>query len=142
MSSGNDRIPSGVLHPIHGALLAGALPLYLGGLLSDYAYSSTYHVQWTNFASWLIAGGLVFNGLALLWSLIRLIITRHRSGIMVAHVFLLLITWALGFYNSLIHAKDAWATMPTGMVLSIIVVILACASTWVGFAKFGVGSTR
>lgn len=142
MSSGNDRIPPGMLHPIHGALLAGAFPLYLGGLLSDYAYSSTYHVQWTNFASWLIAGGLVFNGLALLWSLIRLIIARHRNGIMVAHAFLLLITWVLGFYNSLIHAKDAWATMPTGMVLSIIVVIFACASTWVGFAKFGVGGTR
>lgn len=142
MSSGNDRIHLRVLHPIHGALLAGALPLFLGGLLSDYAYSSTYHVQWTNFASWFIAGALVFNGFALLWSIIQLITAHHRSGLLISYTLLLLATWILGFYNALVHAKDAWASMPTGMILSAIVVILAGAYTWVGFAKFGVGGTR
>ena len=47
------------LHPLHAILLAFPLPLFLGALLSDLAYSSTYEVQWTNFASWLIAGAML-----------------------------------------------------------------------------------
>lgn len=70
------------LHPIHGALLAGTIPLFLGGALSDYAYSVTYQIQWANFASWLIAGALVFGALALLCSIIHVIRSPHRGGSM------------------------------------------------------------
>ena len=41
--------------PLHGTLLAGTVPLFLGALLSDIAYGQTYQIQWANFASWLIA---------------------------------------------------------------------------------------
>ena len=44
------------IHPVHAVLASSALPLFLGALLSDWAYSSSYEIQWTNFASWLIAG--------------------------------------------------------------------------------------
>ena len=47
------------IHPLHAALLAGTVPLFLGALLSDIAYARTYEIQWANFASWLIVGGLV-----------------------------------------------------------------------------------
>src|SRR5690606_4252636 len=101
----NDRLDQWVLHPIHGALLAGTIPLFLGGLLSDFAYSSSYHIQWANFAAWLIAGGLVFGGFALVWSIVHLV--RHRGPFAVIYPLLLLTTWILGLLNSLIHAKDA-----------------------------------
>ena len=142
MTVATDRIDQWVLHPIHGALLAGTLPLFLGGLLSDYAYTSSYEIQWANFASWLIAGGLVFCGFTLLWAVINLARTQHRDKLAVAYPILLLVTWVLGFINSLVHAKDAWASMPDGLILSFIVVLLACVSTWIGFAKFGVGGTK
>jgi uncharacterized membrane protein len=142
MTVATDRIDQWVLHPIHGALLAGTLPLFLGGLLSDYAYTSSYEIQWANFASWLIAGGLVFCGFTLLWAVINLARTQHRDKLAVAYPILLLVTWVLGFINSLVHAKDAWASMPDGLILSFIVVLLACVSTWIGFAKFGVGAAR
>ena len=51
------RSPPGRLHAI---LLAGSVPLFLGALLSDIAYYQSYQIQWANFASWLIAGGLFF----------------------------------------------------------------------------------
>lgn len=140
MTVSNDRLDQWALHPIHGALLAGTIPLFLGGLLSDFAYSSSYHIQWANFAAWLIAGGLVFGGFAFVWSIVHLV--RHRGPFAVIYTLLLLTTWILGFLNSLIHAKDAWASMPAGLTLSLIVVLLACASTWLGFAKFGVGGAR
>lgn len=137
--TGDDRW---VLHPLHGALLAGTVPLFLGGLLSDYAYTSSYHIQWANFASWLIAGGLVFGGFALLCAVIGLFRHSRKSTLAIIYTLLLVVTWVLGFINSLMHAKDAWASMPSGLILSVIVLLLACASTWIGLAKFGVGGTK
>lgn len=137
--TGDDRW---VLHPLHGALLAGTVPLFLGGLLSDYAYTSSYHIQWANFASWLIAGGLVFGGFALLCAVIGLFRHSRKSTLAIIYTLLLVVTWVLGFINSLVHAKDAWASMPSGLILSVIVLLLACASTWIGLVKFGVGGTK
>lgn len=61
----------------------------------------------------LIAGGLVFCGLAILFALANLI-SAGRRGRAMTYVLLLVATWGLGFINALQHAKDAWATMPTG----------------------------
>jgi uncharacterized membrane protein len=116
-------------------LLAGTVPLFLGATLSDIAYFKTYEVQWSNFAAWLIAGGLVFCGLALLFAVVNLIRARHRKGRPLAYFIVLLATWLLGFINALEHAKDAWATMPLGLVLSVIVTVLACAATWIGLSN-------
>lgn len=137
-----DRINQRPIHPLHGLLLAATIPLFLGGLLSDLAYASSYQIQWSNFASWLIVGGLVFGGGSLLWAIANLLLVGRRGYHLGLYTTLLAITWVLGFLNSLIHAKDAWATMPMGLVLSAIVVLFACASTWIGFVKFGVGGRR
>ena len=139
---GNDHIEGRRLHPIHGVFLSGTIPLFLGGLLSDLAYTSTYQIMWSNFASWLIAGGLVFGALALLWAIINLFRASRRGAHSLTYALLLLATWIVGFLNALIHAKDAWAAMPMGLILSAIAVLLACAATWIGFAKFGVGGGK
>nr|WP_177412636.1 DUF2231 domain-containing protein [Pseudomonas sp. SCT] len=122
-------------NPLHGTLLAGTVPLFLGAMLSDIAYFKTYEVQWSNFAAWLIAGGLVFCGLALLFAVVNLIRAHHKKGRPLMYFLLLLATWLLGFINALEHAKDAWATMPLGLVLSVIVTVLACAATWIGLSN-------
>lgn len=49
---------------LHAFFLAGMVPLFIGVLLNDYAYWSSYELQWKNFASWMLIGALVFNGLA------------------------------------------------------------------------------
>jgi uncharacterized membrane protein len=136
-----DRTFPKALHPLHAVLLAATIPLFLGAVLSDLAYSSTYQVQWSNFASWLIAGGLVFGGFALVWALVDLLGARRRGGRSLIYVLLLLATWVVGFINALVHARDAWATMPTGLTLSVIVAVLACVATWVGFSSLRMGGT-
>lgn len=120
-----------VIHPLHAVLLASMFPLFLGALLSDWAYSSTYQVQWTNFASWLIAGGLIFAGLALLWS----IIDSFRGRLNWLYLGLLVAVFVAGFVNALVHAKDAWAAMPAGLILSVIVLLLAVGAIWAGFSS-------
>ena len=132
-----ERTRSRGLHPVHAVLLAGTIPLFLGAMLSDMAYASSYHIQWNNFASWLIAAGLVFGALALVWAVVDLI--RAYTPGSVVYLVLLLATWCLGFINALTHAKDAWASMPAGLVLSVIVAVLACAATWIGFSRIGRG---
>lgn len=117
---------------VHTTLLAGTVPLFLGALLSDIAYYKSYQIQWSNFASWLIAGGLLFCGLALLFALINLVRAREKKGQPLVYFVVLLATFVLGLVNAFQHAKDAWAAMPGGLVLSVIVTVLACAAVWFG----------
>lgn len=130
------------LHPLHAFFLAGMVPLFIGVLLNDYAYWSSYELQWKNFASWMLIGALVFNGLAWLGSIFSLVRADKRMGKPVIYFLLLLATFVLGILNSFIHAKDVWASMPTGLILSVITVILACIATWLGLASWRVGGVR
>lgn len=139
MSLGDHGAGRWRLHPGHAFLLAAAVPLFLGALVSNIAYASTYQVQWTNFSSWLIAGGLLFSGFAVLWALIDLLRAEQRRGRPLVYLVLLLSVWGLGFINALVHAKDAWASMPAGLVLSTIIAGLLVAATWVGFSSLRSG---
>ena len=123
------------LRPMHALLLAGMVPLFLGVLLSAIAYFRSYEVQWKNFASWLIVGGLFFGGFALLWALVELVHDGWRAGETAIYTALLLTAWVLGFINALVHAGDAWASMPEGLLLSAVVSVLVIAATWLGFFR-------
>ncbi len=103
----------------------------------------SYQVQWANFSSWLIAGGLLVGAFALLWALILL----FRSGTArkrrpVIYFVVLLAMWVLGFVNALVHAKDAWATMPEGLYLSVITALLALVAAWIGYSGFRAGEVE
>ena len=123
------------LHPLHAVFLAGTVPLSLGVLLSDLAYSSSYEIQWKNFASWLLVGGLVFGGVTLLWVIIDLFRAAMRTTLQFIYGSLLLVLWVLGFIDALVHAGDAFASMSAALNLSGIVAVLAIAATWLGFAR-------
>ncbi len=143
MAATSVRGPLKSLHPLHAILLAFTFPLFLGALVSDLAYRSTFQVQWSNFSAWLIAGGLLVSAFAVLWALIYLF--RHpaaRQGRALVYAVTLLVMWLLGFLNALEHAKDAWATMPAGLYLSIIVTILALVASWIGYSGFRTEEVR
>lgn len=131
------------LHPLHAILLAFPLPLFLGALLSDLAYRASFHVQWANFSSWLIAGGLLVGAFAVLWALVNLFRGETASrGRRIVYLVVLLVMWVLGFVNALVHAKDAWATMPEGLYLSAVTALLALVAAWVGYSGFHAGEVR
>lgn len=131
--------PASRVHPVDAVLLTCGVPLFLGGLLSDIAYARTYQIQWSNFAAWLIAGAMVFTGLALAWTLLQMIRSSFRDRRRLIVFLLLLATFALGLVNSFIHARDAWGSMPSGLVLSIIITLLAAAATWLGLSSIRLG---
>lgn len=134
--------PARAIHPLHAVLLAASLPLFLGGLLCDIAYSRSFEIQWSNFAAWLIAGGMVFAGVSLLWAFIDLFRAGRRRGHGLAYFVLLFITVALGLVNAFVHARDAWGIMPEGLILSAAVTLTAALATWFGFSSLRVGQPR
>jgi len=134
-----DRPRQRPLHPVHGFFLAATVTLFLGALLSDLAYATSYQVQWTNFASWLITAGLVSGAVVLVFAVVGLRHADQREWRYLLYGLILLGAWALGFINALMHAKDAWAVMPEGLVLSAIVLLLACVAAWMGLFNLRVG---
>ena len=119
------------LHPVHAVLLAGMTVLLLGALLADIAYAASYQIQWKNFASWLLVGGLVLGGPTLLWALVGLF--RAGRGRFVYFV-LVLAAWIAALVNTLVHAEDAWSSMPAALILSVIGGALATLATVLGFS--------
>ena len=80
----------------HAIFATSSAPLVLGALLSDWAYFSNQEIQWINFAAWLIAGGLLIAGAALLWGavdVLRSSVNRHRPGLI--YLTLLLATFVV-----------------------------------------------
>ena len=129
------------IHPLHAVLVSGTVTLFLGVLLCDLTYTRTFEIQWKNFSSWLLVGGLVFGGLALLWSVISLARAAPRTTRHTIYSSLLLLMWVLGFIDALLHAADAFASMSSALVLSIVVAVLAIAATWVGLTSRYRGAT-
>lgn len=119
------------LHPVHAAALGGVFPLFLCVLLSDYAFYTTYEIQWANFASWLLVAAMVVTTLALVAALIG----QARGSRRLVYTVLLAVIWVVGFINNLQHARDNFAVMPAGLWLSVVLAILALVATVIGFAS-------
>ena len=112
-------------------------PFFLAAFVSDIAYSNTFQIQWANFASWLVAGGLLGGGFALLWALVDVFRFRDARNLRPLLYFgVLLAMWLLGLVNALVHAKDAWATMPEGLYLSALITLLGLVAAWIGYSGF------
>lgn len=133
-----DRARPGGAHLFHAAVQAGALALFLVALLTDWAYWSSYEIQWSNFASWLLVGAMVLVSVAIVCEIFALV----RGGRSVVHIIVLVATWLVGFFDALHHGRDAWAIMPTALVLSVIAVVLAFVATWLSFASLRSGGVR
>lgn len=136
----SERLSRPGLPALHAILLAFPVALFTTALVTDIAYFNTAQIQWANFASWLIAGGLFVGAFAVLWALVDVVRWRSRGARgRVVYLVSLLAMWVLGFVDALVHAKDAWAVMPAGLYLSGVVTILALVAAWVAHSGWGAG---
>jgi uncharacterized membrane protein len=124
-------------------VLAFPLPAFLGAWISDLAYASTTQIQWSNFAAWLIVGGLAGGALALAWVLTELARDRAaRTQRTIVYAAVLASMWLLGLVNAFVHGKDAWAIMPEAVWLSFATTALALVAAWIGFSGLRAGERR
>jgi uncharacterized membrane protein len=109
----------------------------VGALLSDITYASTAEPQWVNLSSWLLAIGLAGAFVAVIAGLIDFLweprIRRlenawiHGIGNGIAVI--------LSILNAFVHTHDGYtAVAPTGLTLSIIVVIILVITGWNGWS--------
>lgn len=124
-------------HPIHPMLVPIPIVCFIGALITDIAYFMTAEMMWANFSAWLLVVGLVFGVLAAVAGLIDFLGNRLiRSRVpawphLVGNVAVLI----LAFFNALIHTRDAWTSVvPTGLVLSILTVLILPVTGWLGWA--------
>lgn len=124
-------------HAVHGILLSFPVALFTSALVTDITYLRTAQTQWSNFSAWLIAGALVFGGVALAWSLVRLVLalrSPHRLGWTI-HAAVLAVMWVLGLVNAFKHSQDAWSSVGSfGLILSILCTLLALVAGALGFS--------
>lgn len=131
------------LTPLHGLLLAFPVALFTGAVATDIAYLNTGEMQWTNFSAWLIAGGLVFGALVILWAAVDALLAQRRGGVAGALIYLgvLAVMWILGLINAFHHSADAWSSVGAlGLALSIVTALLALVAGWMLYARPAVRS--
>lgn len=131
-----DRAGRPMLHPLNAILLAFPVALFSGGLVSDIAYLRTSEIQWSNFSAWMIAGALVFGGLALAWSLLGLVLPRRSSrGRAALYALVLAVGWISGLINAFQHSRDGWSSVGAfGLTLSIVSTLAILIAAWIGFS--------
>lgn len=122
--------------PIHPMLVPFPVACFVGTLLTDIAYWRTADMMWADFSVWLLFFGLVLGFLAAIAGLIDFmgnrLVRRHRPAWlhMVGNFLILL----LSLINAFVHSRDGWTSVvPTGLVLSALVVLLLLFTGWQGW---------
>lgn len=124
-------------HPIHSMLVAFPAACFVGAFVTDIVYWRSMSFIWETFSVWLLTAGLVLSGLAVIAALIDFIANR-RIRASRSH-------WAYGvgnglvivlsLFNVFVHSRDGYtAVVPSGIILSGIVVLIMMITGWIGGA--------
>jgi uncharacterized membrane protein len=133
-------------HPVHAMLSAYPLAFFTAALVTDIAYVNSADMMWANFSIWLITGGLLMGAAAALAGIVDAIVFKRRRqrqrGAML-HTVGTMVMLVLALFNAFVHSRDAWTSVvPSGIVLSAIVAVLALITSWHGFAVQAQGEAR
>ncbi|EIM30604.1 DUF2231 domain-containing protein [Microvirga lotononidis] len=124
-------------HPIHPMLVPFPIVCFTGALVTDIVYWRTADIMWSNFSAWLLAVGLLMGGLAALAGLIDFLSSRAIRAQAPAwpHMLGNVLVLGLSLLNAFVHSRDAWTSVvPTGLVLSAVVVLLMLVTGWLGWS--------
>lgn len=120
-------------HPLHAILLAFPIALFTGAVVTDIAYLNTAEIQWSNFSAWMIAGGLLFSALVLLWAAALVFTSRRRAARLGPTAYLVCVgaMGVIGLINAFHHSRDAWSSVgAAGLVMSILCALMALVAGW------------
>jgi uncharacterized membrane protein len=123
--------------PVYAALAQFPAVCFIGTLLTDIAYYRSANYMWNDFSAWLVTIGCIMAGLTAIAGLITWLHHRHVRALPLAglHVAVSLAVLVVSIFNAFVHSRDANAVMPTGLVLSAIVVVLMLLAAWLGWPR-------
>jgi uncharacterized membrane protein len=123
-------------HPIHPMLIPFPIAFFVATLACDIAYWTTAVTAWSTAATWLLGAGLAMAALAAVAGLIDVLgdariralndIWWHAGGNVVV-VLIQCVSWYLRY------SQGSSVVVPTGLVLSLIVVGMLLFTGWKGW---------
>lgn len=123
-------------HPIHPMLIPFPIAFFVGAFVCDVAYWYSSSAAWVTASVWLLGAGLIMAALAAVMGLIDVMgdlqirqlndAWLHAGGNVLA-VLIELYNW----YSRYEHG--AAAVLPTGIVLSLVVVLILLFTGWKGW---------
>ena len=122
-------------HPIHPMLVPIPITCFVGTLLTDIAFARTGGLQWGNFSSWLVSFGVIFTVLAAIAGAIDFFSESRIRRLAPAWIHAVgnVVVLILATLNALVHTRDAYGPMPTGLILSILTVLVLLVTGWNGW---------
>ena len=125
------------MHPIHPMLVPFPIVCFVGALLTDLAYWRTSEMMWANFSAWLLTVGVIMGSLAAIAGLIDFVADPLVRAQWPAwpHFIGNALALVLSVFNAFVHTRDAWTSVvPTGLILSAVVVVILLFTGWLGGA--------
>lgn len=122
--------------PVYSLLVQFPAVCFVGTLVTDLAYWRTQLYIWETFSIWLLTAGCLLAGVAGIVGLVGFIRDRRLRIAHLAwpHALLSVAAAVLSVVNAFIHSRDGYtAVVPTGLTLSIVVVLLMLVVTWMGW---------
>jgi len=123
-------------HPIHPMLIPFPIAFFVAAFVCDIGFWSTTNAAFATASTWLLGAGLVMAALAAIMGLIDVLgepriralndVWWHAGG----NVLVVLIQ-AVSWY--LRYSQGSSAIVPTGLVLSLIVVVMLLFTGWKGW---------
>jgi uncharacterized membrane protein len=121
--------------PLHKILVSFSAAYFAGALVTDLVYWQIPDVLWERFSIWLIAAGLVMAGLAAIAYVIDLAGGRQIETPAWPGVVGYALAALLSTINAFVHSRDGYtAVVPTGLMLSGLVIAVLLLTAWVGMA--------
>src|SRR5216684_3179574 len=132
-SPGSTTKPGG--QPILPMLVPFPIACFAGALVTDFVYWRTSAVMWERFSIWLITVGLIIAGFAVIAGVIDFAVGKRIQTLAWPHAVGYALALVLSLINAFVHSRDAYtAVVPTGLMLSGLVVIILLFTGWVGSA--------
>jgi uncharacterized membrane protein len=115
-----------VAESIYGLLNPIPFGCFVAALIFDILYSKTAVMLWDKGAAWLIVFGLLFAVVPRVVNLTQVWVTSRRTATRTDKLdfWLNLFAIVVAIVNALVHSRDAYAVVPTGLWLSVCTVIL------------------
>jgi uncharacterized membrane protein len=116
-------------------LVSFSAAYFAGALVTDLVYWQMPDVLWERFSIWLISAGLVMAGLATIAYVIDLAGRRRIDRPAWPRVVGYALAVLLSLVNAFVHSRDGYtAVVPTGLMLSALVVAVLLLTAWVAMA--------
>jgi uncharacterized membrane protein len=121
--------------PLHKMLVSFSAAYFGGALVTDLVYWQIPDVLWERFSIWLITAGLILAGVATITYVIDLAGGRQIDRPAWPRVVGYALAVLLSVINAFVHSRDGYtAVVPTGLMLSGLVVVVLLLTAWIGMA--------